>query len=554
MPDSKGARPTRIRPGTDSEESHTGRTRSTMATQATSSKTTRTSTPAEAAAGQPEPTGQTTTPAAEVTSELLQLDPRTLIIEGNIRSKADLDEEFVASVAEHGVLVPIVAVRTEQGVQVRYGQRRTVAAIVTHRPSVPVVVFSADPGAELDRIIEQWHENEHRAGLSVSDQAAAVQQLTAFGLNAGQISQRLRAPKARVDLALKVGGSELASKAADRYDLTLDQAAVVAEFENDKETLTLLIAAAKQGPGKFAHAAQAARDARETAEKIAAAEAKVQKGKVRLLTRDQAHGTTSLNELTADKDRKAITPAQHKKCPGNAAYISESWRGVETIYVCTDWRKHGHHSRWGSWQDTPSQAQMTPEEADALTEQAREQRRAVIQNNKAWASAEKVRRQWVKTFLTRKTLPKGAVAFVAAELAHGDYALRKAMETTGLLPELLGCKGRLELAAAAEKATDGRAQVLALGVILAALEHSITREAWRTPQPCDKRYLRFLASIGYELSDVEQLVLGRNKPPRKTTTSQAKPVDGDQAATEEQAPGTQDAAGAAASTEGGAAA
>lgn len=198
-----------------------------MAT-ATSKTTARTSSPARktAADAQPDQTGT----AAEVTSELVHLDPSTLLIAGNIRRKAELDEDFLASVREHGVLIPIVAVRTEQGVQVRYGQRRALAAIQTQRATVPVVVFSAAPGAELDRIIQQWHENEHRTGLSVADQGAAAHQLTAFGLNAEQISQRLRAAKPRIAQALKVGASELATKAADRYDLTLDQAAVLAEF------------------------------------------------------------------------------------------------------------------------------------------------------------------------------------------------------------------------------------------------------------------------------------------------------------------------------------
>ena len=425
------------------------------------------------------------------------------------------------------MLVPIVAVRTEAGVQVRYGQRRTLAGIEAGLASVPVVVFSAAPGQELDRIVQQWHENDKRRALGTSDQAAAAQQLAAFGLDAEQISARLGAAKQQVETALKVAASGLATKAADRYDLTLDQAAVLSEFEDDKDSLTMLIAAAKEGPGQFAHAAQVCRDARKLAEEIAAATAKLEKAKVRILTADQARGMIRLNELTADQDRKAITPTQHKKCPGHAAYVTDTWQGVQTVYVCTDWRKHGHHSRWGSWQDTPAPAAMTPEEADALTEQQREQRRAVIANNRAWASAETVRREWVKSLLTRKSPPKGAAGFIASELAHGDHALRRAMEIPGLLPELLGCKGRLELAAAAEKATDGRAQVIALGVILAALEASITREAWRNPQPADKRYLRFLASFGYQLSDVEQLVIGKPKTTRKTSTKPA--TDGDPA-------------------------
>jgi ParB family transcriptional regulator, chromosome partitioning protein len=507
-----------------------------MTTQA--SKTTRTRATATADQASTAEPAEATVPASveaagtDVTAELVHLDPHTLLIEGNIRRKPELDDEFVASVRERGVLIPIVAIRTEQGVQVRYGQRRTLAAIEALRPTVPVMLFSADPGQDLDRIIEQWHENEHRIGLSVSDQAAAVQQLTVFGLNAEQISQRLGASKHRVDKALQVGASELASKAADRYALTLDQAAVVAEFENDKDTVTALVVAAKEGPVRFAHVAQAARDARELAEKVAAATAKLEKAKVRILTRDQARGATGLNDLTASQDRKPILPVQHKKCPGHAAYVTDSWRGVETVYVCTDWAKHGHHSRWGTWQETPVPAAMTTEEAAALTEQQRQQRRTVIDNNKAWASAEKVRRDWLKTFLSRKTLPKGAVVFVASELAHGDYALQKAMQSPGLLPELLGCKGRLDLATTAEKATDGRAQVIALGIILAALEGSITREAWRTPQPPDKRYLRFLITLGYQPSDVEHLVLGQKRPRGKTSRTAPASDAADATATE----------------------
>lgn len=216
------------------------------------------------------------------------------------------------------------------------------------------MVFSGAAGDELDRIIEQWHENEHRKGLSVADQAATVQQMTAFGLNAEQISQQLRAPKHRVDRALQVGRSGVATKAADRYNLTLDQAVVLAEFENDKDTVTALVVDVREGLVRFAHVAQVARDRREQAEKVAAATAKLEKAKVRILTPDQGRSTKGLADLTANRDRKPITPAQHKKWPGHAAYIDESRRTVETVHVCTDWRKHGHHDRWGSWQDKPA--------------------------------------------------------------------------------------------------------------------------------------------------------------------------------------------------------
>ncbi|HEY0165668.1 MAG TPA: ParB N-terminal domain-containing protein [Jatrophihabitans sp.] len=172
-------------------------------------------------ATQPDPTSAATAAAEtfESRSELVHLDPRALLITGNIRRRGDLTEEFVASIREHGVLVPIVALSTSEGAQVRYGQRRTLAAIEACRPTVPVMLLSGEIGEDLDRIVEQWHENEHRTGLSVFDQAAA-EQLAAFGLSAEMISKRLRTPKRRIDRALEVAKSELASP--DDFELAYE--------------------------------------------------------------------------------------------------------------------------------------------------------------------------------------------------------------------------------------------------------------------------------------------------------------------------------------------
>ena len=49
-------------------------------------------------------------------------------------------------------------------------------------------------------------------------------------------------------------------------------------------------------------------------------------------------------------------------------------------------------------------------------EAARSERREVIANNRA--SAEAVRREWLRTFLAHKTAPKGTAVFLAAPTAH----------------------------------------------------------------------------------------------------------------------------------------
>ena len=61
------------------------------------------------------------------TPELIHLDPTAIEIEDNVRLDPRLDRDFLASIEEHGVLIPVLAVRIEGQDKpvVREGQRRT---------------------------------------------------------------------------------------------------------------------------------------------------------------------------------------------------------------------------------------------------------------------------------------------------------------------------------------------------------------------------------------------------------------------------------------------
>src|SRR4051794_26645864 len=194
------------------------------------------------------------------------LDPAALLVDVNIRSDARLDADFLASIREHGVLVPIVAVRTAEGqIRVRYGHRRTLAAVEAQRDRVPVVVTGDDSDTDAEqvtRLLTQYAENTHRSGLTTGEQVDVFTQLAAFGLTPGQIARRTRARKADVTAALAVADSDLAKAASERYEfLTLDQAAAVAEFDDDSEAVKALVTAAKSG--QFDHVAQRLRDERD---------------------------------------------------------------------------------------------------------------------------------------------------------------------------------------------------------------------------------------------------------------------------------------------------
>jgi len=95
--------------------------------------------------------------AAEAPLALEPVDPRTLVLEANVRVDARLDKQFVASIRDRGVLVPIVAHRAGGELRVLYGQRRTLAAVEAGRATVPVYVVDVpdgDTAREVGRIID----------------------------------------------------------------------------------------------------------------------------------------------------------------------------------------------------------------------------------------------------------------------------------------------------------------------------------------------------------------------------------------------------------------
>jgi ParB family chromosome partitioning protein len=479
-------------------------------------------------ATQPATQPPATQPAAAPAPELLMLDPKTLLVDGNVRGKVHLDADFLNSLRQFGVLEPIVAVRTADGShRVRLGQRRTLGSIKVKLATVPVVVIgeeSATDAGEIERIVTQVHENEQRAGLAEADKAGAVEQLAAFGLSAADIAAQLASDPDQVNRAITVAGSKLARRSLDRWDfLTIDQAARLADFERDQTTVKALVAAAKESPGTFDHVYQRAvdkRTERETRDKLAKQLADEHTPVVPQPGYDERR-IKRLTVLAADKGGSKITPASHRACPGHAAFIGpkESWGGgdLTIAYVCTDPTKYGHRSK-DSTARVPAAA-MTPEERH----QASQERRSVREHNAEWRSAQTVRRTFLREFLSRKTPPKGSAVFIAAELAHGSHALHKALDYNGdaMLCQLLGVKHSAEVVAAAERATDARAQVLALAFVLAALEASLDTSSWQRPEARTGRYLTFLAANGYTLSDVEKLCQPKTRAGSQRTAKAA---------------------------------
>ncbi len=93
------------------------------------------------------------------------------------------------SVAQHGILQPIIVMEVPGGYQLIAGERRTRAAELAGLDSIPAIVRSADEQAQLALALV---ENLQRADLNAMDEARAFRQLMdEFGLTQEEVARRV---------------------------------------------------------------------------------------------------------------------------------------------------------------------------------------------------------------------------------------------------------------------------------------------------------------------------------------------------------------------------
>ncbi|RLK58454.1 hypothetical protein [Actinokineospora cianjurensis] len=483
---------------------------------------------------------ETTTDAEQRPAvELRWVDPRTLVVGANTRKKPELPKWFVDDIADRGVREPISVREPAPGnLVVRKGQRRTFGAIEVWERAlakgtepkhklVPVLVepelITDDVQAEIDRIIDQLGENEHRAPITDADEVYATQELLDLGLTAGQIARKRHIGTKRVKTVVEVARSTVAVEMLRTGIVeNLAHAAVIAEFQDDEAAVETLTSAATTRPEQFDHVAQQLRDRREEIRLRGKITAQLTEQGVTIIERPSSlHDgkVRKLDDLRPSAESPSgtdLTAEDHKGCRGHAAFVANfgSWRPVAerfgAAYVCTDFKAHGHVSRYNSMTTGATSGPMTAEQ--------KAKRKVVVTNNKAWRSAETVRRKWVRDFLGRKRAPKDGISWAVQMLAEGSHPVRKAMESDHALAiEMLGMpkpefsayhrREKHVISAAAENANPARSTTLLVALVVGALEKSTGTHTWRSPSSEAKAYFAQLESWGYSLSDVEQLVL-----------------------------------------------
>ncbi|GAA2234275.1 hypothetical protein GCM10010413_36920 [Promicromonospora sukumoe] len=441
-------------------------------------------------------------------AELRYVDPRTVKFGTNVRSDVEktIDVDFVDSIRDLGVRVPPPVYEDQDGTLtlVDGGARRTWGAIKAGLALYPVIVVPSSNGSSaLDRLVNQFHENDQRAGINDADRTAGYQQMALFGATAAQIAKRTKTTTAKVKAALGVAESKTARAAQVKYDLTIDQAATLTEFVDHPKIVAKLTEVATSNPGQFAHEAQRQRDTLQRVQELAQARQALREAGVREIP-NPGYGNKKITRLgdLADAQGNRLTEETHRTCPGHAAYLDEYSRS-KVAYVCTDPRAN-KHAKDGRVLGVP------------LSGKEKAERDAVREFNPRWESATDVRRKWLADFAKKTTAPKGADEFIAMSVLQEGGSLDKAGNTGhAMAAEWLGIKnagygartaiGEM-IAKAAKAGRPGRVQRITLVLALAAIEARTSKATWRSTR--EARYFLALRDFGYDLDKVEEIAAG----------------------------------------------
>jgi ParB family chromosome partitioning protein len=222
-------------------------------------------------------------------------------------------------------------------------------------------------------------------------------------------------------------------------------------------------------------------------------------------------GALPLHRLT-DPNGQSLDDEAHAICPGHVVTL-DPWNYEPRAVYCLDPARNGH-DRHHPGAEAGSAGATAPDSRD----EARAERRRIIDGNRDWRAARHVRREFLRVLLARRTPPKGTLRYVVEAIVAEPSRLADGNEA--LMTELLGPApnpptwGRAAGPHAAKGATDARLPLVALAQVGAAAETALTDHTWRERRPAGAaKWLSWLNSVGYTLSDIETRVIEAGQKP-----------------------------------------
>ena len=519
------------------------------------------------------------------------LSPKDLVIAENVRKQFDLAEhpKLLASIRERGVEDPVMVQRQPDGSNhVIDGQLRALGALEVGVEQVPAWVTDADPTISdnerrIRNTLTQMNLNDRRVPMTNADRVGGMALMLDLGASVTRVADGLQLKRQQVRKAATIGASPTAKGLVDAGTHTLDQLAVIAEYEqlSDTDAVERLTDAASYN-FDF-RAKKIAQDRHETRARLQASllyagfgfgvlstEPSATEPEPQFLPAETLETETgepiSEDMMRADAARWAVWVEVQENAdlvdrdtgelvdpdtvdwdtqddstlePANGLRRSDTVtyrdRWAPSYYLLAE-QLHGSGLRvrplgipdtdsGSGEQDSPDgvsaaeRARQAAAADAAQRELARLDRRRVRELNKQALAAADRREEFLVRLLKRTKPPVGAAAFVAESLVRYPDLLSSS-GASYKARELLGAPGfGDELATTAATATAQRAQVIALGLVLAAFESMIDKTFWRPPYGRLPRYLTFLAEAAqqmkkpdedevWSLTDVERAAAG----------------------------------------------
>ncbi|WP_194909036.1 ParB/RepB/Spo0J family partition protein [Catenulispora rubra] len=447
-----------------------------------------------------------------ITKQLIEdVDPKTLILTKNVRPNGldegfVLDEEFVSSIREHGVLQPVIAAPYEGGMAVLFGNRRTAGAIAAGRTID--VVLRDDLTGEAARIITQLVENMHRQDMRPTEIAAAYVQLALdLGMSEEDIAKKVSRDRGEVRAAIALHSMPKAARdAVDNQTLELDIVVELQEFETDSKVYQRLLDSIEQGRNIQYAILDERRKKKARAEKAQIAAGLKEAGIV-VIPHPKALGYGSkeirIDRIT-DADGKPVTVEEHESCPGHVACIDGAYE-PKAIYLCCDPKAYGH-AFTGYYTHKTAQ-----EEAE---EQQERQRKA--EEREALSVAAEVRAEFIVGLCQSKAVPKGAMRFALQTLfANGvpEAQTRQALVLGYLGAREAGGDPESTFGKKLTRIAEARQPLVLLAHVAATMETNLRTILGSRLMPYGVQmgisWLEFLAKQGYKLTEPETALLER---------------------------------------------
>ncbi|MCU1645437.1 MAG: putative Chromosome partitioning protein [Nocardia sp.] len=507
--------------------------------------------------------------------EALWRGPSELVIAENVRKTFDLGAhpDVRDSIKEFGVSIPILAERQPDGsLHVTEGQLRALMAADVGTEKVPVWVTDADPSIpenerRISRTLMQMNVNDRRVPMVEADRADGIALMLDLGASVTRVAKGLQRKRSEIKHNAAIAASPTARGLVDSSSYSLEQLAVIAEYETlgDTEAVEYL---AQVPRSSFSYRAkQIAADRRETRTRLEASLLYAALG-FGVLTSEPDTSSTEPQILPAELletvDSRPVTEdliAAHAHRWLVYVDVEENGQLVDTLTGelvdpdHVDWDTQGntesppaggrphadsveYRDRWtplyflaaeqlsesglrvrtfaqnngAAGSERAEQLRAEAAQAAADRDAARQERRRVRELNKRGLAAKERREEFLGRLLSRRTPPPQAGQFVAESLAW-ESDLLGSFHAPRTALNLLGVSGfTSELVASIQSATASRSWVIVLGMVLGAFESRAGKDSWRYNDRGLQRYLRFLAAVGeqleFELVDVEQAAAG----------------------------------------------